>query len=261
MRPGFDATSLLPETAGLAPAGWLAVGSGVAFAALAFTVARHGVILTAFDEHVHAWAVAHRSAWNISLARGIASTAATEITLPALVLVGAIAPVGRLGVARRVGSGVLLSAIAGLGVSLEILVNRHLARPRPPLADWAGAAGGSAFPSGHTTSATLFAVSLAWALQHRARRRTAVLVLFGATAAYAVAVAWSRVWLGVHWTTDVVGAWLFGIAWMAAASAALHGLRQVGGPMPTGRAADGASGPVGEHAAGQQPGGWIGSVR
>lgn len=47
--------------------------------------------------------------------------------------------------------------VASAGVYAGLRINALVARVRPAVADWVGTAGGSSFPSGHTTNATLFA--------------------------------------------------------------------------------------------------------
>ena len=106
-------------------------------------------------------------------------------------------------------------ALAGLAVgqllrlAISVLVGR--ARPDPSL--WLAHPSGYAFPSGHTTTATigygLIAV-LAIRLVPAATRATVA-----AAAALAVVVGLSRVYLGVHWPTDVIGGWLYGAAWLS----------------------------------------------
>jgi undecaprenyl-diphosphatase len=140
--------------------------------------------------------------------------------------VGVLAAAPGSGWSRRVRFGLILCAIAGAGIGVETQVNHLIGRARPPLSDWAGAASGPSFPSGHTTVATLFALSCAWACAGRVRAGWPRRAIWAGAAVYAGAVGWSRVWLGVHWPTDVVAGWLFGLAWLAASTALIISLRR-----------------------------------
>lgn len=104
-----------------------------------------------------------------------------------------------------------------VGQLVRLVLNRAVGRPRPPAALHLVAAHGFAFPSGHTTTATmaygLLAVLVVLLLP--AARRWAGL---GAVV-LAAAVGVSRVYLGVHWPTDVLGGWALGVAWLALAGA------------------------------------------
>jgi membrane-associated phospholipid phosphatase len=76
---------------------------------------------------------------------------------------------------------------------------------------------GSSFPSGHTTAATAVALTLCYVL---VQERLAPKTLIAVAIAFALLVGASRIYLGAHWSSDVLGGWAVGTA-IAGASAAL----------------------------------------
>jgi membrane-associated phospholipid phosphatase len=222
---GLPVVTLVPPVRSRVPAAIVFVAAGLTLALLTIWIAGRGSSVPGVDEHVHRWVIAHRSPGSVIFARAVTWGGVSRIVLPALVAVGAVAARGGLDYRRRIASGLLLSLVASAGVYAEARVNALVGRGRPPAADWAGVAGGPAFPSGHTTTATLFAVSCAWALAARVPAGWPRRAVWAGAVVYAAAVGWSRVWLGVHWPTDVIGGWLFGAAWMAGSIAVLLVLR------------------------------------
>jgi membrane-associated phospholipid phosphatase len=106
----------------------------------------------------------------------------------------------------------LLTAVAGAYV-LELSAKIAFEQPRPPTAWMAVSAEGYGFPSGHTTLSAMY-IALAHCiarLQHRWRTKVFVYAA-GVTIAFLVGV--SRVYLGVHWPTDVIGGWALAAAWI-----------------------------------------------
>jgi membrane-associated phospholipid phosphatase len=90
---------------------------------------------------------------------------------------------------------------------------------------------GPSFPSGHTTGAAACFAAFALVLG-RGRSRNTQAVLAGAAVFVACAVAASRVLLGVHWLTDVLGGLALGWAWFALCSIAFGGrLLRLGAPV------------------------------
>ena len=219
-----------PPAISRGPAVLVAGAAGLAFALLAVWVAERGAAVPVIDESIHRWVVAHRDPVSVTIANDLRWGGITRVVLPVLVPVGVLAAAPGSGWSRRVRSGLILCAIAGAGIGVETQVNHLIGRARPPISDWAGAASGPSFPSGHTTVATLFALSCAWACAGRVRAGWPRRAIWAGAAVYAGAVGWSRVWLGVHWPTDVVAGWLFGLAWLAASTALILTLRRV--PVP-----------------------------
>jgi len=169
-----------------------------------------------FDSGLHQWALDHRSPATIGLAQGLSWFGQTNIALPLVVLAG-VAAAAETRRFARVRAGALLVGVGSVGVALGLGINRATGRVRPPLADWAGAAGGFAFPSGHTTAATVAAGLVGWTIsRHLKTARGRALVWVGVSA-WAAGVGWSRIWLGVHWPTDVLGGWLFAGSFLLAA--------------------------------------------
>jgi len=112
---------------------------------------------------------------------------------------------------RRGRLGLALLAVTLTGRALSEAQKYWIARARPNIEPHLVVVKTSSFPSGHATSSMIFYLTLALVIAANGRWR------FSATAA-AVAISLlvgiSRVMLGVHWPSDVVGGWALGMLWV-----------------------------------------------
>jgi membrane-associated phospholipid phosphatase len=114
---------------------------------------------------------------------------------------------------RRVDAALAVGAMAGGMVVFRVLKDL-LDRPRPPLDGRLVHTTSESLPSGHATMSVVVIgtlVVLAWA----GRTATARAVLVAAAALWVGAVGLTRIYLGVHWFSDVLAGWLVGSAWLA----------------------------------------------
>jgi len=115
---------------------------------------------------------------------------------------------------RRKGHVALLLLVAvGGGIVLSSLMKHGFSRPRPDLVPHDSYIYTSSFPSGHSMMSAVTYLTLGALLARaEARRRIkAFLLLLAVFLTFAVGV--SRVYLGVHWPTDVLAGWTAGAAW------------------------------------------------
>ncbi|MEO3776275.1 phosphatase PAP2 family protein [Micromonospora sp. B11E3] len=136
----------------------------------------------------------------------------------------------RRGAHRLAWWAVTTMVVGGLlGPLLKLLVGRH----RPDLLDPVASAAGYAFPSGHALNAALAAGALLLVFLPYARGRPAARwALWAGAVLLAGLTGLSRVALGVHWVSDVVGGWLLGTATVAATTAAFRTWRARTGRRP-----------------------------
>jgi undecaprenyl-diphosphatase len=153
-------------------------------------------------------------------------TALGSVTVLGLLILLAFAFLASL---RRWVEGLLLVVGAGGGLVISQTLKRVFERERPDLAYRAVEAVNASFPSGHAMlSAVVFLTLGVLAARFSDRRRVKVLAV-GAAVLVALLVGMSRVYLGVHWASDVLAGWCVGAAWaMACWLAAFFVQRRLG---------------------------------
>jgi undecaprenyl-diphosphatase len=156
--------------------------------------------LALIDPRIHHWVLIHRGARLDLFFKTVTWLGAGVVTIPVLALCGAV-----LARVRRSWAPLLdIAVVYGTAVLAHAVVGQVVHRNRPPAADWLTPAQGWSYPSGHTTQAVAAWGILALLVAGGARPRTR-LAAGAAAAAIVTLVGASRIYLGVHWATDVLG--------------------------------------------------------
>jgi undecaprenyl-diphosphatase len=119
---------------------------------------------------------------------------------------------GLLIAGRRREAAVLAATFAG-GLLLSEGLKNLFKRSRPPPEYRAGEAVNESFPSGHALLSAATFLSLGLIVANTASGAALRAYALVCAAAGGVAVGFSRIYLGVHWTNDVLGGWAAGSAW------------------------------------------------
>ena len=169
--------------------------------------------IAAVDEPTVAWLAEHRQPVLTAVMRAASTIGSPACAAVIAMLICAL-------VAWRIGRW-LLAVVAVLGMAgfaltdtvLKLVVHRQ----RPPLPYSVVTAHGYSFPSGHAMGIATSALISAWALNHWILRSTATRIATWTSAiAMIIGVGFSRVYLGVHYRTDVIAGWDLGGIWASA---------------------------------------------
>jgi membrane-associated phospholipid phosphatase len=212
------------RTRWLMPWSLVAATSGLTFVVLLVSVLEHSG-LRQIDPLVTTFVAQHRAGWLTVLMSLVTWLGSSVILTPLWLLVG-----GSLLYWRRTWQPFILLGTAFAGAAgLYEIIKPMVGRFRPaavlqvggPNTDWA-------FPSGHATQSVAFygmlaAITITWIRPNRP-----VLIVLTA-ALLAILVGASRVYLGVHWLTDVLGGFALGLAWLAIVMVAWRLIAEKGG--------------------------------
>lgn len=197
---------------------WLATalaalaGATVGLAALTDAVGDHDE-LVGVDRGVTRWVVGHRVPAVTEGFRALTWLGSEAVLVPLVLIVAGVLVWRAANGWLRAG---LFAAANGGAAALAWLLKDLVDRARPPAAGRLVAVDSASFPSGHATQVAAFFGSLALLLLLSQTSRRTKLTAIGAAAATSVLVGASRVYLGVHWASDVAAGYLLAVAWLAA---------------------------------------------
>ena len=188
---------------------WRAVQGAAAFGALVLLAVRaRGGPLGRIDQKLPAVLQGRRSPAGVTAARAVSSLAE-----PGFVIALLAARALTAGRRDTWWAAVAPCMMVPAGAIVRRRLSRVIRRPRPPESGWLAEPEGFSLPSKHTTLAALTAGVLVSPRGGSRAGQAAPLLA-------AAAVGASRVYLGVHWPTDVLAGWLFAEGWLRLAGAA-----------------------------------------
>jgi len=203
--------------------GALLVGwAGDQFLDLAELVHAKSPLLQKVDTRVHDWAVAKRYTSATSFF-DVMTTVGGPVGVAAI---GGIVFIVLL-VRKRFRWAMYLVFTAAGGGALDWELKRYFARARPAVAQMLKHASGYSFPSGHAMGSTVMFGALAYLVlrAHVRWRWKAGAIALACT--LVIGVALSRVYLGVHWISDVGAGVTAGLLWLTMTTVAYETLRRI----------------------------------
>ena len=203
----------------------VAILGGLVLGALAYLM-RTNAALVNIDNSVGQWEFDHASPLST---HGLHAVTQLADTYTVIALIAIVSVVEFLRLPNRWIPVFLVTVVLGEIVLVNV-IKQALDRVRPAF-DPAAASLGPSFPSGHSATAAATYAAVALVLARRRAPVTRALIAAGAVA-IAVAVATSRVMLGVHWLSDAIAGLAFGWAWFAVCAVAFGGrLLSFGAPV------------------------------
>jgi undecaprenyl-diphosphatase len=164
------------------------------------------------DPHGPAWL--ERTMLNLS-ALGSAAVTSLIVSVAALFLI----------LDRRPRQAMLVVGAAGVAAIGLTLLKLSIGRARPTIVEHIEVIGGLSFPSGHTLIAAVLYPTLGMLIASNMRERQLKVFVFVVAARLALLVGFTRVYIGVHYPSDVLGGWLLGLAFAFGAGMVIRSLK------------------------------------
>ncbi|MEX2179748.1 MAG: phosphatase PAP2 family protein [Gemmatimonadaceae bacterium] len=199
----------------------VALGGTYAFALFAGHVSSGAT--QAFDESVLRWISEHRSPRLEPIMLEITLLGTGSVALMMVAVSGMFLWLSN----HKYSAALLLVATTG-GILLNNLLKVGFGRPRPQLFDWGVEVVSWSFPSGHAMSAAVVYGTVAYLaarLQRRVLHRAVTLTIAGILI---VLISISRLYLGVHYPSDVLAGVIIGLAWAGFCMATLEAIQLYG---------------------------------
>jgi undecaprenyl-diphosphatase len=171
----------------------------------------------AFDDAVMHWVGLHQFPMLQAFMLEITALATTSVVTAIVVISGMF-----LWLNKHKHSAILLGTAALGAIVLNNLLKLGFDRPRPTIFQWGTHAVSSSFPSGHAMSASVVYFTVAYLAARLQRKRAARVLTMMIAVAMVVSISLSRVYLGVHYPSDVLAGVTIGLAWAAFCMAILE---------------------------------------
>ena len=161
--------------------------------------------------------------WVEELARDVTGLGSTVVLAFAT-----LAATGFFLLRRKWHLAIYVAAAVASGSIASLLLKSGFDRPRPDLVAHGHYVYTASFPSGHSMLSAVAFMTLGALIAGAQRERAMRLYVLGLATLLALAVGISRVYLGVHWPTDVLGGWAAGTGWALLCWAVSRRLRSRG---------------------------------
>jgi membrane-associated phospholipid phosphatase len=197
--------------------GIAAIGAGYLFVELAEAAGLTNSGVYRVDQFIHTW-FGHERQPAMTVLLDTATNIGGSIGLGSIVAVVAVILFARK---ERV-SAIFVVVTAGTGALLNLGLKMIFARARPDLTSAISVARGYSFPSGHAMGSFITFGAIAYIVLRQPWPWGAKSAGLAIAMTLVVLVGLSRVYLGVHWASDIAGGWSAGTVWLASAVAAFE---------------------------------------
>jgi undecaprenyl-diphosphatase len=217
---GADAAGQIPDDIRHPP--WLMIGAG-AVAAASLVLGLIGTLIDRglqfdFDSNI-LLAMRHGTAHGAAIGPVWLKQAMVDITAMGgeTVLVIVVTITAGFLAAKRHWLTMALVLGGTISGSIAVAIAKGLiGRARPALTDHLVQVTSASFPSGHAANSAIIYLTIAFLIVQIVEERRARIYILATAAVLVTAIGFSRVYLGVHWPSDVLAGWSFGTLWALA---------------------------------------------